>query len=74
MDTWTADAQARRRLEIKGSAGPARRSVRYRQLSTMLVADPIYRTPEPLSRRRFGTATLPLTDGTDIVVRVQEVG
>jgi hypothetical protein len=73
METWTANAQARMRLEIKASVGLARRSMRYAQLATMLVPD-LIRTPGPLSMRRFGTTTLPLTDNTDIVVKVQEVG
>jgi hypothetical protein len=80
MDTWTADARASSRLRIKSAVGRARRSERYRQLTT---------TPEPQYALR-GAATLepqyPLrgaatpsrrrsaTDGSDVVVTVRQVG
>jgi len=64
MDTWSRDPPARMRLAIKASAGPTRRSVRYRELAAMFESHPTDQS---------GTAIGSLPDGTQIVVKVEEV-
>jgi hypothetical protein len=81
-ETWTPDAKAQKRLDIKVAAGISRRAIRYEKLakatipraeSTKLVPDVVYRPTRSAAPRMAVAGPSPLNGLKSVVVRVSQI-